>query len=95
MTRHATSNPQVRAQFTLKLACGYLHDACHDLARLLAHPHLADGTWRLSIKQGTVYWWRARVHLKHVAASEAPRLAGRPASRFTAWCREVARRIPA
>ena len=64
-----TTRPDLR----LKLACAHFHDACRHLARLLAHPHLADADWRSWVDAGTRYWWRARHHLHQVFAGQSPR----------------------
>jgi hypothetical protein len=68
MRQDPSYSPQLRTRLSLQLAGAYLHDACHDLAWLLAHPRLGEGAWRLSVKERTVYWWRARVHLKRITA---------------------------
>ncbi len=76
MRRGAAPDPAARARLSLKLACAHLKDACRQLARILAHPRLGDTTWRVRLRAGTAYWWRARVHLHRVAARGARRLRG-------------------
>jgi hypothetical protein len=73
MARRVATHSQVSAQLSLKLACAYLRDACHHLARLLAHPRIANGRWRVHIRDALAYWWGARAHLHHLAASQTHR----------------------
>jgi hypothetical protein len=84
MKKWTASSPVVRARLTYQLACGYLHDASHRLARVVAHPHPTDATWRKRLKERTTYWWRAWVHLHRVADRKARGFRG-VATRCLAW----------
>jgi hypothetical protein len=62
--------PAEQARFRFKLACAHFHDACRHLAHLIAHPELAKAIWRVRLIDGVAYWWRARIHLHDVVASQ-------------------------